>query len=127
MKLRLQHNSIRLRLKRNEVKQIAETGWLEERIVCGADPEQVLTYVLEATEKVTTPCAHLSATAVRVQAPIDIVRRWASGSDIGIDYAYSVGSGEELRILIEKDFACLDGTDEQNFDTFPNPLVGTKC
>jgi hypothetical protein len=28
-----------------------------------------------------------------------------------------------LRILIEKDFACIDGTDEQNADTFPNPLI----
>ena len=25
--------------------------------------------------------------------------------------------------LIEKDLACIDGTDEQNADTFPNPLI----
>ena len=26
----------------------------------------------------------------------------------------------------EKDLACLDGTEEENFDTFPHILAGTK-
>lgn len=28
--------------------------------------------------------------------------------------------------LIEKDLACIDGTEEQNFDTFPHTVGGTK-
>jgi hypothetical protein len=32
-----------------------------------------------------------------------------------------------LQVLIEKYFACLDKPDEENVDTFPNPLAGTKC
>jgi len=32
-----------------------------------------------------------------------------------------------LALLIEKDFACLDRSEEDNEDTFPNPNTGTKC
>ena len=52
--------------------------------------------------------------------------RWASGDQIGIESEQLVDHQASLRILIEKDFACIDGTDEQNADTFPNPLAG-KC
>jgi hypothetical protein len=32
-----------------------------------------------------------------------------------------------LDLIVEKDFACLDLSDADNEDTFPNPLVGTTC
>ena len=32
-----------------------------------------------------------------------------------------------LALLIEKDFACLDRSEEDNEDTFPNPNVGITC
>jgi hypothetical protein len=38
-----------------------------------------------------------------------------------------VDNETSLQILIEKDFACIDGTDQENADTFPNPLAGLKC
>lgn len=30
-------------------------------------------------------------------------------------------------LLVEKDFACLDGTNTDNEDTFPNPNIGMVC
>jgi len=60
--------------------------------------------------------------AVMVQVPPDAVMKWASTDQIGIESEQPVVHQASLRILIEKDFACIDGTDEQNADTFPNPL-----
>jgi hypothetical protein len=127
MKLRLQFNSIRLRLKRSEVEQFVRTGRLEEKIVFGDAAGDTLHYVLEASDLMSSPRAGFKAGRIHVQVPTEMVLRWSSGSDIGMESDQPAGDKTQLRILIEKDFACLDGTEEQNFDTFPNPLAGTKC
>ena len=51
---------------------------------------------------------------------------WASSDQVGIEGEQVIDNQTSLRILIEKDFACIDATDEQNADTFPNPLA-EKC
>jgi hypothetical protein len=44
---------------------------------------------------------------------------------VGIAEDISLGSLGSLALLIEKDFACLDRSEEDNQDTFPNPNAGT--
>ena len=124
MKLRLQANSIRFRLKRSEVEQFAQTGIIEERIIAGNSDNQMFSYVLESSDKVSSPRAKLTPHAVIVQVPPDALMRWASTDQIGIEGEQPVVDQATLRIVIEKDFACIEGTDEQNADTFPNPLAG---
>jgi Family of unknown function (DUF7009) len=68
----------------------------------------------------------LTPRALIVQVPTEAVIRWASSDQIGIESEQPVAHQAHLRILIEKDFACIDGTDEENVDTFPNPLA-RKC
>jgi hypothetical protein len=126
VKLRLQFNSIRFRLKRSEVEQFSRTGRVEEKISLGTGDEETFRYILESTGAVFTPRAVLTPRAVVVQVPPDVVGRWASTDQIGIEGEQPVEDQASLRILIEKDFACIDGTDEQNADTFPNPVAG-KC
>lgn len=123
VKLRLQHNSIRFRLKRSEVEQFARTGRVEEKIISGSGDNQMFGYVLESTEKVSSLKATVRPGAIIVQVPPEVVMRWASTDQIGIEGEQAVDNQTSLRILIEKDFACIDGTDEQNADTFPNPLI----
>ena len=123
MKLRLQSNSIRFRLKRSEVEQFVRTGRVEEKISLGTGDDETFRYILESTGAVSTPTAVLTPRTVIVQVPPDAVTRWASADQIGIESEQPVDRQTSLRILIEKDFACIDGTDEQNADTFPNPLV----
>ena len=126
MKLRLQFNSIRFRLKRSEVEQFAQTGRLEEEIFLGTGGDEIFRYVLESTGAVSTTRAILTPRAVIVHVPPEAVMRWASSDQIGIEGEQAVDDQKRLQILIEKDFACIDGTDEGNADTFPNPLAG-KC
>jgi len=127
MKLRLQFNSIRLRLKRSEVEQFAETGRVEETIILGDGEGDTLHYALESTDEVSSPRAEFKGGCILVQVPTEMALDWASDDEIGIEADQPAGEQTQLRILIEKDFACVDGSEEQNFDTFPNPLAGTKC
>lgn len=123
MKLRLQSNSIRFRLKQSEVEQFARTGRVEEKIISGNGDEGTFSYVLESVDSVSSPRATLKPRAVIVQVPPDAVMRWASTDQIGIEGEQPVDNQTSLRILVEKDFARIDGTDEDNTDTFPNPLA----
>ena len=123
MKLRLQFNSIRLRLKRGEVERFMSTGRVKEGICSGSDPAQVFHFVLEATDAVSSPTALVSPGSIVVQVPVAEALKWASTDQIGIEGEQTTDSQVSLRILIEKDFACIDGTEEQNVDTFPNPLA----
>jgi hypothetical protein len=127
MKLRLQSNSIRLRLKRGEVDQIVKLGRVEETILLGDSSEDVFSYALESSEKVFAPQASLKKNHILIEVPRETVVRWATGNDVAIETKLSVGGGRELQVLVEKDFACLNGNEEQNRDTFPNPLAGSKC
>jgi hypothetical protein len=126
MKIRLQFNSVRLRLKRSEVEQFARTGRVEEKLTFGEGAGNSLFYILE-TADVPAPQARLTANGVIVQVPLDAAASWAAGSDVGMEGTQAVGEKGCLHVLIEKDFACLDRTDDQNIDTFPHPLAGTKC
>ncbi len=127
MKLRLQSNTLRLRLKQSEVTKFMKIGRIEEEIVLGNRPEQRFSYVLESSPTVRSPRASFEGRSIRVVVPAEAASRWAGTNEIAIEGRQPVGEGEELVILIEKDFACLDGTPEQNLDTFPNPQAGKKC
>jgi hypothetical protein len=127
VKLRLQFNSVRFRLKRGEVEQLARAGRVEEKILIGSGYDETFDYVLESTAAVSSPIATVTARGFVVQVPSDEVTKWASTDQVGIEGRQQVDNETSLQILIEKDFACIDGTDEENADTFPNPLAGLKC
>jgi hypothetical protein len=127
VKLRLQFNSVRFRLKRGEVEQLARTGRVEEKILVGSGDDETFDYVLESTAAVSSPRATVTARGIIVQVPSGEVMKWASTDQVGIEGRQPADNETSLQILIEKDFACIDGKDEENADTFPNPLAGLKC
>ena len=129
MKLRLQANSVRLRLKQGEVKRLLEDGALEESVRFFPGRE-TLAYRLELSDAAAVLSARLKGSALIVEVPAGAARAWAAAADqVGLDAVQpaDTGADQALTILVEKDFACLDGTPEQNADTFPNPLAGTTC
>jgi hypothetical protein len=52
---------------------------------------------------------------------------WACGEDVGVYADLTLGDGRALSVAIEKDFACLDRSDAENEDTFPNPNLAAAC
>lgn len=51
----------------------------------------------------------------------------SAGDQFGLYCSLGVADGKVLELLVEKDFACLDGTDADNEDAFPNPNHGVVC
>ncbi|MCC6142319.1 MAG: hypothetical protein IT368_00795 [Candidatus Hydrogenedentes bacterium] len=121
MKLRIQGNSLRLRLQQREVAELHECGRLSESLVLGTGPEETFTYSLER---------HPGATVQILREPTGLVVRlpaaWAADlaetDQVGVDVEVPVAPGAMVRVKIEKDYACLTerpGEDER--DAFPHP------
>ncbi len=116
MKLRLKGNSIRLRLAKGEVERLLSEGVVTETVEFGG-PETSFSYTLELSENVTSVTAEYGNGNIRIQLFDRLARKWATSENVGIEAFQS-----ELRILIEKDFACMKARPgEDDSDAFPNP------
>ena len=123
MKLRIRGDSIRLRLTQTEVARLAEEGRVEESTHFG--PDERFTYAI-AFGAESTLSARLSPRGIEVTVPGEVARAWAASDSVGIEGARELGDGKTLRILVEKDFACLTKRPhEDDADAFPNP--NTSC
>jgi hypothetical protein len=127
MKLRLQGNSIRLRLLRSEVASFLEARRIEETVHFAADGEASLTYALEHEPDLARPEVRTTPSRIGVVLPTAQAASWVTTDEVGIYASVGLGSYGSLEIVVEKDFACLDKTDAENQDTFPNPHVGAVC
>jgi hypothetical protein len=126
MKLRIQGNSLRLRVSRSEVARFGEMGRVAETIRFAPEPEAALTYALESSVDANEIGVRWQPGEVAVVIPATAARKWAEGEGVGLYGDCGVGEGR-LSVLVEKDFACLDRSDADNADTFPHPLHGTVC
>lgn len=117
MKLRIRGNSIRLRLGQSEVRRLNTDGLVEESVNFGILPAEHLTYALIASADAKVS-ARFAEGRIAVSVPKDIIRQWAGSDQVGIE-----ANQAELRILIEKDFECVDGgAGEPQDDAFPSPV-----
>ena len=119
MKLRLRHNSIRLRLTQTEVAQLRDAGAVEEHIEF--ERGQRLTYRILSNSDHETLTAEYRGGNILLTAPAPMVLAWANSAQVGMEAA------GPPRLTIEKDFRCIDPADaEDNVDTFPNPTCVQK-
>jgi hypothetical protein len=120
MKLRIKGNSLRYRLTRTEVERLSETGLVEEKITFG---DSVLTYALCTTESGALS-ATFSDNRITVFLPSAFANEWVHSDKVGFDARLPLnGEEEDLYLLIEKDFTCLDNVEEDQSDNYPNPLL----
>ena len=123
MKIRILDSSIRLRLDRAEVDRIGagESVTATTEFPNGAQ----FTYALAASEA-AAPTASFEAGCMTVWVPREEAHEWATDETrVGIHTSQAVKAGE-LKLLIEKDFECLDpreGEDQSN--RFVNPKATT--
>jgi hypothetical protein len=124
MKLRIRGDSLRLRLKRSEVEQLAAGNSVVETT---RFPGAEFCYRLDVVDG-DVCAASFDAGTLTVQLPSDAVRNWASGNEVSIHAEQSLARNT-LSILVEKDFACLAPGDhrehEDDADTFPHPDAGS--
>lgn len=119
MKLRIKGNSIRLRLLRSEVERFAAEGRISDEVRFGAN---AFRYSLLMSSEVDSIQGRFDSTEISVLIPAVSARDWAAGDDVGLETQQTIGDGEMLSIVIEKDFVCLDRPDDPDRDdAFPNP------
>ena len=127
MKLRILDNSIRLRLSRTEVAAIRSDGIVGGKVSFAGGSR--LVYCLEGTPACVDIAAQFADGELLVRLPEATVVQWADSEDVSITASQPLDDGESLKILIEKDFACLtprEGEDES--DLYTHPQEGdTNC
>jgi hypothetical protein len=122
MKLRIRGNTLRLRLSRGEVNELAERGEVRDGIAFGPEETARLGYAIVASDDATVTSARLAGGSVEVIVPRPLAREWATSETVGIEAEQAIGAGLSLQILVEKDFACLTPRKgEDDGDAFPNP------
>ncbi|MDH3777965.1 MAG: hypothetical protein OES59_04025 [Gammaproteobacteria bacterium] len=120
MKLRIRDNSIRLRLMRGEVDVLREKGLVTASTQFPGG--RTFRYSLESSPASVNPAAFFSESEIIVRLPETTVLAWATSDQVSIDGEQVLVDGEKLKILVEKDFICLTGRDDEDeSDMYPHP------
>lgn len=126
MKIRMVGNSVRLRVGRGELARFLADGRIEETVRFAATPEAAFTYSLEVSAPATTAASvRYAPSNLAVLVTPEQVRHWRKEDEVGIYTQVDIGAGQALEIAIEKDFACVHGSESENADSFPNPNLTT--
>jgi hypothetical protein len=128
MKLRIKGNSIRLRLTQNEIQEFQEKGMVKEVVKFGNSSESEMHYIIQKTDKSEVD-ATFDSNKMIINIPNPIAEKWISTNQNGFENRMKINDKEDLFILVEKDFKCLQPREhEDESDMFPHPAEGTlKC
>ena len=118
MKLRIKGNSLRLRLSKTEVQQLSKKNIIAEMISFG---DSMLGYSLTAKTGIEKPEALFTDNNIIVSVPDTFAAAWPDNQIVGTDCEQEIGENIFLKILIEKDFQCLDENTEDQSDNYINP------
>jgi len=122
VKLRVRDNSIRLRLTQTEVELARTDGLVRGTVPLAGNSN--FEYVLESSPATVKPEAHMSNNVLTVRIPETEILSWSDSDEVSISATQLLDGGNELSILVEKDFACLaprEGEDES--DMYAHPLA----
>ncbi len=114
MKLRFEKNAVRFRLRRSDLAQLNEHGFVNEAVEF---PDSIFTYQLAISDsdRLTAQLIHHS---VVVTIPTSIAQNWINSDEVGIYQTIQHGNNKTLDIIIEKDFPCKNIHDEDKNDVF---------
>lgn len=116
MKIRIKDNSVRFRLTQTEVQELGQNGIISSFTEFTDRP---FLYVVEKTDG-NELSVNFIENKIVMKMPSDMVEEFVNTDRVGFD-----GQSGIVKILIEKDFVCLDNTLEDQSDNFPNPNM--KC
>ena len=123
MKLRIKDNSVRLRLTRSEVDALQESGVVAA--TAGFPGGKEFRYRVESSPASVSPAAMLSDNTLTVRLPESAVLAWATTEQVSLPGEQVLDNGALLKILVEKDFVCLTGRDDEDeSDMYPHPAAG---
>ncbi|MDP5060998.1 MAG: hypothetical protein NWP64_03690 [Maribacter sp.] len=120
MKIRIKGDSVRFRLTQTEVKSLSENGKIYDSTNFGG---QVFSYGVILKSDANLLRINFENNRVILEMPETIGKVWFENNIITYDHTMKTTSGNELYILLEKDFTCLDNTVEDQSDNYPNPKL----
>ena len=116
MKIRIKDNSVRFRLTQSEVALLGKTG----SVSCTTEfVNRPLVYTIESTSDIEMSVS-FDENQIILKMPDEQIKEWVSTDRVGFD-----GQSGLVKILIEKDFVCIDNSLEDQSDNYPNPNL--KC
>jgi hypothetical protein len=127
MKIRIKGNSLRFRVTQSELAELIARGRIDETIYFSPSEDSRLTYVLEHQASLLSTTLRYKPPEVAIVLSTAALKLWGESNQVGIYATADLGIHGVLDLLVEKDFACLDLSDAENIDTFPNPSAGAVC
>jgi hypothetical protein len=112
MKLRIEGNSIRLRVKKSDLDKLKNEGIVRESVAFLKGFH--FYYELKTDHKIKTIEASFSIGTIAVSIPLSLSDAWIDTEQVGIENTSENG----LFVLIEKDFPCKTRADEDKNDLF---------
>jgi hypothetical protein len=106
------------------VSKLIDAGRVEETIYFSPNEQACLTYALVCDSAAMSPQIRYTGREMVVILPRDQATAWTGNDQVGIYATIDLGNRGTLDLVLEKDFACLDLSDADNLDTFPNPKAG---
>ena len=119
MKLRIKGDSLRLRLSQGEMRALAERGEVEDRVTFPGGA--ALRYRLRVDRSISEISSSYESNLIDIIVPASLSERWCGTDLVTLSGGQPLPAGQ-LRIVLEKDWACLaprEGEDET--DNFPHP------
>lgn len=120
MKIRIKENSVRFRLTPTEVKKFCEESYIEKTTQFSST-----TFVYAVKQfPIDNLQVDFSDNTITLKVPESFAKDWNANEVVGLDYTEERVDGSSFYLLLEKDFACLDNTHEDQTDKYPNPKAG---
>lgn len=116
MKIRIKDNSVRIRLTQSEVNALYQDGNISSRTEF---LEQAFVYAVERAD-VPEVSVEFVENKITLKIPANLLEQMYSTDVVGFE-----GLTGKVKLLLEKDFVCLDNTLEDQSDNYPNPNM--KC
>lgn len=120
MKIRIKGNSIRIRLTKSEVNYFKEFKKIEDMTEFG---NATLRYGVQSTPEAKQFSSSLENNNLIFSLSENLADTWTTTSQVGLSAEMAVGNGRKLFLLLEKDFKCLDETNDDQSDNYENPLA----
>ena len=117
MKLRITHNSIRIRIRKSELVTLSENSLIAETVKFPMSTT-VFSFALAIDSEAQDLTAQMSGSDLQISLPSKIAQDWMNTNQVGIENDLNLSDDEKLHVLIEKDFPCLDRPNEDKSDTF---------
>jgi hypothetical protein len=126
MKLRIRENTLRFRLGRSEVETFGRTGTIGDKVRFGREVDE-FGYLLEKTPEGGFSASFTDGMIV-VRVPASDADSWVNSDDVSLSGTFVADEHNEVKILIEKDFVCLNAhNDEDQSDRYPHPKGDAAC